>query len=121
MPVLIQSVGIIVVVITTIAIFSPQTMRQMVQYLRQGNRLYVAAGVRLALGILLIWASFSCAVTWVVFTVGLLALASGGVAVGLGMPRMQAFIDWWLAKADNALRGMAAISFILGAALIYAA
>lgn len=121
MSVFVQTVGILVVCITAIAIFSPQTMRQMAQVICQGNRLYVAAAFRVVMGGLLIWAAFSCKITGVVLTVGILTLLAGGIAIGLGLPRMQAFVAWWTMKSDNVLRGMASIGFLFGAALIYAA
>ena len=121
MPVFVQTVGIIVVCIAAIVFFSPVTARTMAGFFRQGKRLYAAAAVRVLLGAALIWASFYCAVTGAVLTIGIIVLLAGGVAIAMGIERMASFVDWWLAKSDNALRAMACVAFVFGAVLIYAA
>jgi len=121
MPVFVKTVGILVCCITAIAIFSPSTMRQIAQVICQGKRLYGAAAFRVVMGALLMWAAFSCSVTWVVFTVGLVTLLAGGFAIAMGLPKMQAFVAWWTAKSDGVLRAMAVVGFLFGAALVYSA
>lgn len=121
MPIFVKTVGIIIACITAIAIFSPGTMRRAVGFFREGKRLYAAAGCRVVLGAALIWASFYCAVTGVVLAIGIIVLVAGGVGIALGLQRMQGFVDWAMARSDDVLRLMAAVSFVFGAALVYAA
>lgn len=121
MPILVKTIGILTICCATIALFSPATARRIVQYLKEGKRLYYAAASRVLIGILLIIASFSCRFMEVVLGLGIFAVLAGGLPMALGLPRMQAFVDWWMQKSDNVLRAMTAIALLFGAALIYAA
>lgn len=121
MPVLVKTIGILVICLAAIALFSPATTRRIVQYMKEGKRLAYAAASRVLIGALLIAASFSCRSMGVVLGLGIFTVLVGGVPLALGIPRMQVFVDWWMAKSDGVLRAMTVIALLFGAALVYAA
>jgi hypothetical protein len=55
----------------------PLLVKNMLDFIKKDNRIYVVAMVRILVGFLFINVSFLSRVTWVVFSFGLLALASG--------------------------------------------
>lgn len=121
MPIVVKTIGIIIVCIAAIWLFNPAFLRKVAEFWKQGKRLYIAAAIRIFAGALLITAAFSCSVFWFVLAVGIILFLSGIIMIGLGLTWMIAYIDKMLLKSDKTLRLVAVIVLLLGAALIYTA
>lgn len=121
MPIVVKTIGIFMICMGTLATFSPELIRKAVSFFKEGKMMYLAAGARAAVGLLIIVASFYCAIQAMVLPVGIIIFLAGSVGFLVGVARLQAVADWLLAKSDNVLRAWLVIVFVMGALLIYGA
>ena len=121
MIIFVKAMGLLIACLSSIFIYCPQVGRAAIGFCREGIRLYVAAALRVVIGVLLIAASFSCGIPKVVLAIGIVAAVAGAVAIGLGLRRMRGVVDYVAARPDNALRLLGTIALLFGVALVFAA
>jgi len=115
------SIGLFMAVMSVAFVTEPALMRKIMAFMRVGVRCYIGGVVRIILGGLLLYASREASFFWVPLVVGILMVISGALMFVLGLARVHAYLDWWAAKSDTALRAVPAFGGLIGVLLVYSA
>lgn len=121
MDLVIKIIGIVFVAIAVVYILKPGVMSRLIDFFKKGNRLYVAAPIRLGLAIVFLLGARECSRFWVIFAFGILLLLSGILVLVLGPNRLRPMIEWWQKQPAVFLRAMALIVLALGVVIIISA
>jgi hypothetical protein len=113
--------GIVIALLGLLGIIRPGMIREFGRAFRSGGMLYLAATLRLALGVVLLLAAPGCRFTVALYVIGLLTLTSGLMLPFLGAKRFAALIDWGIGRSDGLIRGGMAAAILLGVFLVVAA
>jgi len=104
-----------------ILIIKPKVIKQLFAFFMKGKRIYLAAVLRLLIGvILLIAASPQCKSTWVIITLGIFFLIAGVMIFALGLEKTKSILNWWNNKPLIVLRLVSLIPIAIGILLLYA-
>jgi hypothetical protein len=114
-------VGIVIVLVGLIGASRPIVLRTLVRSFRSTAMLYVAAVIRISLGIVLLLAAPGCRFTIAVYVLGVITLLSGLLLPVIGKVRFVALIDWWLRLSDGAVRAWVFLAIVYGVFLAVAA
>ena len=114
-------VGAVIVLGGAFGVVAPLLFRGWAGACRSRPMLYVAALVRLSLGVLLLLAAPACRFTVLIQVLGVVAIFAVVVMFMLGQQRIDAMFDWWGRQSATIVRAWATVAVILGAVLIFAA
>ena len=117
----IKIIGIVFVAIAIVYILKPDVMKRLFEFFKKGNRLYVAAPVRLALGVVFLLGARECKQFWVILAIGILLLISGTLVLVLGPNKLRPMIEWFQKQSGVLLRAMALIVLAIGVVIIISA
>jgi hypothetical protein len=84
------------------------------------TRFYVAVGVRLIFGAVLLLGASDCRFPTVLLVLGAIALVAALVLAVLGQSRIDAMFQWWLQRPMPILRAWFAAALLFGGFLVYA-
>lgn len=116
------AVGLLVFALGAFGVARPSALIGLVERpWRSPAGLYLAVGVRAALGVLLIAAAASSRFPWLIGGIGVVALIAAVAFPLLGYERMRRFVEWWMARPAGFVRGWALVACAFGALLVYAA
>lgn len=119
MAMFVSVLGVVIVLIGFAAILRPQVLQVPLGSWNGPGRFWAAIVIRVVLGALFLWIAPSCRLPVVVSVVGWFAIAAAIALLFVGQRRLDAFIDWWLARQGLVrLAGLFAVLF--GALLMYA-
>lgn len=118
---IIRGIGIVILAAGVAFSTMPALMRRVMAFACVGKRVYIGAVVRLIIGVLLLTLSPHARLFWIPVVVGSLTTLTGIAIFLFGTERTHAFIAWWEAKSDAALRIIPIIASVVGILLIYAA
>ena len=121
MDLVIKIIGIVFVAIAVVYILKPGVMNGLFEFFKKGNRLYIAAPIRLALGVVFLLGARECKHFWPVFAFGILFLISGMLVLVLGPNKLRPIIEWWQRQSAVFLRAMALIVLAIGVVIIICA
>lgn len=121
MAIVIQILGIVIVAIAIVYILKPGVINRMIEFFKKGNRLYIAAPVRLAFAVVFIFGASKCKQPWVILVFGILLLISGILILVLGPNKLRPMIEWWQKQSAVFLRAMALIALAFGVIIIICA
>jgi uncharacterized protein YjeT (DUF2065 family) len=96
-------------------------MKRLMEFIKQGRRMYFAALLRFALAIVFLLAAKQCRYFWVIFAFGVLFIISGLLIFILGIEKVKSYISWWQKQPLMLLRVMALLGLAIGALIIYSA
>jgi hypothetical protein len=96
-------------------------MKQLMEFFKQGKRMYFAALIRFVLAVIFLLSANQCKWFGVIFAFGVLFIISGMLIFILGLEKVKAYITWWQQQSVMLLRVMAVIGLAIGALIIYAA
>jgi len=119
MPVLVKLIGLIIVVMGAVILLNPVAMRWLIDFWKEGKRIYLVGLLRLLIGIILLLAASQCKLPGVVTTLGILILLGGLLIFLLGLEKVRSMLDWWSKKPPAALRLMGSIALAIGLLLFY--
>jgi uncharacterized protein YjeT (DUF2065 family) len=117
----IKIIGIVFVAIAIVYILKPDVMKRLFEFFKKGNRLYVAAPVRLALGVVFLLGARECKQFWVILVLGILLLISGILVLVLGPKKLRPMIEWFQKQSGVLVRAMALIVLAIGVVIIISA
>lgn len=120
MSLVVRIIGIVFTFIAILYFLKPDIMKHLMEFFKQGRRLYFVALVRLALAVIFLLAAGQCRYFWVIFAFGILLIISGPGLL-LGLEKVKSYINWWQKQPAILLRVMALIGFGLGTLIIYSA
>jgi len=121
MDIVIQSLGIVFALVGIVYLLRPDIMKWLMEFFKQGRRMYFAALIRLILAVVFLLAARECDITWVIVVFGILFLISGLLVFVIPLEKIKAYIGWWQKKSPLLLRLMALIALAIGAIIIYSA
>jgi len=117
----IKIIGIVFVAIAIVYILKPGVMNRLFEFFKKGNRLYLAAPIRLALGVVFLMGARECKQFWVIFAFGILLLISGILVLVLGPNKLRPMIEWFQKQSGVLLRAMALLVLAIGVVIIISA
>ncbi len=121
MDIVIQSLGIVFVLVGIVYLLRPDVMKWLMEFFKQGKRMYFAGLIRFALAIVFLVGARECKRFWVIFAFGILFIISGLLVFIIPLEKIKAYIGWWQKKSPLLLRLMALIALAIGAIIIYSA
>jgi len=121
MNIVVMIIGIIFMIVGVVSLLQPNLMKRIMEFFKQGKRLYFAGIIRFALAIVFLLAARECDITWVIATFGILFIISGLLIFMLGLERLKSIIDWWQKQSFLLLRVAALLALVFGAIIIYSA
>jgi len=113
-------VGVVITLLGLLGATRPKPFKTLIGSFRSTGMLYLAATIRIALGIVLLLAAPSCRFTIALYVFGVLTLFSGLLLPILGQVRFAALIGWWLGLSAGMIRASMFLAIALGAFLIVA-
>lgn len=116
---LVVGFGVLVVCIGAWVLVDPQQLPAYATRFVDPTGLWIAVGMRLAVGALL-WITAPASRTPAVLRVlGVLFVLSGLALAVLGLERLQGIVDWGSGLDDMAFRGVALVAALVGAFLVW--
>jgi uncharacterized protein YjeT (DUF2065 family) len=121
MDIVIQSLGIVFALAGIVYLLRSDVMKWLMEFFKQGKRMYFAGLIRFALAIVFLVGARECKRFWVIFAFGILFIISGLLVFIIPLEKIKAYIGWWQKKSPLLLRLMALIALAIGAVIIYSA
>lgn len=121
MDIVVKIIGIVIVFAAIVYLLKPGVMKWLMEFFKQGKRLYFAGLTRLVLAVVFLVAARECEKFWVIFAFGILFLISGLLVFILGLEKLKSIIDWYRKQSVLLLRVIAVIALALGAVIICSA
>jgi len=121
MDVVVKIIGIVFIFMTSVYFLKPDVMKRIIEFFKQGRRMYFAGLIRFALAIVFLVGARECKRFWVIFAFGILFIISGLLVFIIPLEKIKAYIGWWQKKPPLLLRLMALIALAIGAIIIYSA
>ena len=117
----IMAIGILIVLEGILLLIKPVWMQKAIRFFAKGKTLYLAALLRLVLGIIFLVSATSCTHYWVIIGFGILLLLAGAVMFVIRLDKLKAYLNWWLQRSLITIRLLSIIAFIIGGVIIWAA
>jgi len=117
----IMALGIVFVIIAIVYLLKPDVMKWLMEFFKQGKRIYFAGLIRFALAVIFLVGARECKRPWVILVFGILFLIGGLLIFLLGPEKTKRIIEWWQKQPVLFLRAMAVITLAFGAVIIYSA
>ena len=121
MVIVIKITGLLLVLTAIFYLAKPDVIKRMMEFFRQGKRIYFAGLIRLILAVIFLAGARECDITWLIFTLGLLFLISAFSIFLMGPEKVNVWISWWLKKPIWTLQLLSILTLAFGAMIIYAA
>jgi len=121
MDIVIKTLGILIALVGIIYFLRPDVMKWLMEFFKQGKRIYFAGLIRFALAVVFLVAARECKHSWVIFAFGILFIISGLLIFMLGPERLKSIIDWYQKQSVLLLRVVAVIALAIGGVIIYSA
>lgn len=121
MDIVVKIIGIVIVALATAYLLKPDIMRYLMEFFKEGKRIYFAGLIRLVLAVVFLLAARECDITSVIIIFGLLFLISGLLTFIIGLERVKSIIDWYQEQSLLVLRLLALVTFFIGVVIIYSA
>jgi uncharacterized protein YjeT (DUF2065 family) len=121
MDIVIKSIGIVIILIGIVYLLRPSVMKWLMDFFKQGSRIYFAGLVRFALAVVFLVGARECRHSWVIFAFGILCLIGGLMIFILGPEKIRRVFDWWQKQSVLFLRAMAVLAMVIGAVIIFSA
>jgi len=74
--------------------------------------------IPLVLGIVLIRGASSVSMSWLIFLLGILAIAKGLFFIFGPEKKTKAFIDWWLNASNSVYKSWGIVAFLMGVLIL---
>jgi len=121
LKILIRIVGIVFIFAGVVYLLKPDVMKRIMEFFKQGKRIYLAGLIRLVLAIIFLLGASECKKPWVIIAFGILFIIGGLLIFILGLEKLKRWIEWWQKQSNLLLRVLAVIALALGAIIIYSA
>ena len=121
MDIVIKIIGILFVCIAVVYLIKPDVMKRLMEFFKQGKRLYFAGLIRFVLAVVFLLAARECKLFWVIFAFGILFIISGLLVFVIPLEKIKSYIGWWQKQSLILLRFLALLTLVIGAIIIYCA
>jgi len=100
MVLLVKILSIAIIVYGCMLFLRPTILKPIVEYVKEGNRIYIANGIKIVIGIILLLASAGAQIPWLIFVLGALTVLTGAASFFVKKEVVTGIIKW-LEKAKN--------------------
>jgi len=107
-------------ILGVIGLCAPQRLFAFAQLTTTPTGIYVAGGIRLAVGLILLSVASRSRFPTILRVLGLLAIVGAFVILALGSDRTRGIVDWILARDMILVRGLGLFALAIGSFLAYA-
>ena len=118
MDIVIKSLGIVFALVGIVYLLRPDVMKWLMEFFKQGKRLYFAGLIRFVLAIVFLLAARECEVFWVIFAFGILFIIGGLSIFIIPLEKLKSYIGWWQKQSVLLLRVLALLTLAIGALII---
>jgi hypothetical protein len=101
-------------------VFLPEDLLKVGHHLTTPVGLYVAAALRVGIGLVLTLAAANSRAPKTLRVIGIIAIVAGLTTPWLGVERTRAILDWWSAQGPVLMRLGPGFALILGGFIAYA-
>jgi uncharacterized membrane protein YidH (DUF202 family) len=112
--------SLLVAALGALGLLSPSRAQGVVRYFQTPAGLYFAAGLRLVMGLALVFAAPASRAPEVLRVVGVVIVVAGVITLFIGHERFRRLVDWWSARGPALVRVQGAFALALGLLLAYA-
>ena len=121
MQTLIKFIGLVVVTQGFLYVLRPQLLKSVLNFFAQGNRIYLAAAIRIALAVLFFIGATHCRIGWLIIAIGVATLISGIMMLTLTTNQFKKILNWFQRQSFLFIRLLAVLAIVFGAIIVYAA
>jgi uncharacterized membrane protein YidH (DUF202 family) len=112
--------SLLIAALGALGVASPSRLLGLVRYLQTPAGLYVAAALRLVLGLALFFAAPGSRAPELLRILGVVIIVAGLITPFFGLERFRRLLDWWSARGPAFVRVWAAFALAFGLLLAYA-
>jgi hypothetical protein len=121
MDIVVKVIGIVIIFAALVYLLKPDVMKRIIEFFKQGRRMYFAGLIRFALAVVFLLAASDCKMPWVIIVFGILLIIGGLLIFILGPEKVRSMLEWWQKQSVVLLRVVALIGLAFGAIIIYSA
>ncbi|MDD5422345.1 MAG: hypothetical protein WC592_04085 [Candidatus Omnitrophota bacterium] len=118
---LVRAIGLIVLGMGLTITADPRVLNIVINFWKEGNRIYGAGAARLIFGVIFLMAASSCRHPVVITALGILMIIGAALVFALGPARIKAILGWWEQKPPLFVRLLGLAPAAIGAAILYSA
>jgi vacuolar-type H+-ATPase subunit I/STV1 len=112
--------GFALVALGLVTLVVPEVLIDVARHFATPVGLWVAAVLRVALGLLLVHVAPSSRMPLVLRVIGAMSFLAGLVTPLIGVDRARTYVEWWAERGSLAFRGWALIAIALGGFILWA-
>lgn len=113
-------VAALFLILGVVGLFVPRRLFALAQFTTTPTGLYVVAGIRLAIGAILLALASRSRFPTILRVLGVLALLGGIATLFLGTERARAIVSWMTGYGTTPIRGFGVFALLLGGFIAYA-
>ena len=121
MDFIVKIIGIVIVAFGIAYLLKPDIMQFLMEFFKEGKRIYFVGLIRFVLAIVFLLAARECYITPVIALFGILFLISGLLIFALGLEKVKSIINWYQEQSILVLRLLALVTLAIGVVIIYSA
>ncbi len=121
MDIVIKSLGIVITVVGIVYLLKPNVLKWLMEFFKQGKRIYFAALIRFALAVVFLVGALKCKYPWVIIAFGILFIIGGLLIFVLGPEKIRRMLEWYQKQPILIFRVIAVIVLAVGAIIIFSA
>ena len=114
------ALSLFVVILGAIGIIRPEALLGVARHFQSPAGLYVAAAIRIVLGVALLFAASTSRAPGVIRVLGIVVLVAGFITPFVGPERARAIIDWWSSQGPLSMRAWGGFALAFGSFLVWA-
>ncbi|MAE65952.1 MAG: hypothetical protein CMJ18_16900 [Phycisphaeraceae bacterium] len=119
MAIIVPILAVLIILIGVIGLVQPKLLKSLVDRMSGKKQFWIAVGVRLVMGVLLLWVAPQCRWSIVVQVVGGIAILAAIAILVIGPVKLDLLVKWWLMRSSR-LRTSAIFAIAFGVLLLYA-
>lgn len=120
MTIVALTLSLAIAALGAVGIVAPGRLLDVVRHFQTPGGLYVAAGIRLVLGVALLFAASGSRAPVALRILGVFVILVGLATPFFGIDRFRRLLDWWSAQGPGFVRIWAAFALAFGLLLAYA-
>ena len=113
------AVGLVIAILGVATLVVPALPLAFAASLLNPVGLYVVAGLRVVIGVIILFASGLSRAPIVLRFLGVFIIIAGIVTPIFGVERSRVLFEWWVSQGEALMRATAGIVMLIGASLIY--
>jgi len=113
--------GILVVLEGVLLLVKPEVYSKAVAILSKGKLVYIAALLKIVVGVFMLVAAMSCNRQMIMIVLGLLAGGTGVTMLGISQIKLKKIFEWWSVRPKFVIRVLGILAMAVGGLIIYAA